>query len=253
MAKKKKKDDDVLSTNVIVQKLATHYWVRKPFTDDVPHEFLVYDSFDVKNGVNFIFGLTTVGDDKVLFNGDLYTTEKELLAAVEAYNSELMFPSNTYDPSCPGTTRTEMQLHWYLTTVLGYEADRNFMSEEIYVKKDAYGNNIGHIAVKTDDASIPNDVTSGTVSMTIGPRNIYTANFENGEEAVKAINALAFPGTAHNLSDAAKMLDTMEKYGFSYSKAIRIDYGQGGIENLSKVKDDVIERLEKMLKKLKES
>lgn len=250
MAKKKKKDD-VLSTNVIIQKLATRYYVIEPFTDDVAYEFLVYD--DMKT-FKFIFGLFTVGDDKVMFNGDLYSTEKELLAAVEAYNSELMFPTHTYDPSTPGTTRTEMQLHWYVTEILGYKYEHNFMGEEIYIKEDAYGNSIGHIGISITDAKIPNNVTSGVITMTVGTNKLYRVEFETADEGARGINALAFPGTAHILTDAVQAIDTMQKYGFAYENALRFDFGKdGALESISKVKDDVIERLEAMLKKLKAS
>lgn len=247
MAKKKKKDD-VLSTNVIVQKLATHYRVMKPFTEGVDYDYLVHEQ---GQGLKFLFGLFTVGDDRVVFNNDIYSAEKELLEAVKAYNDGLMFPPHTYDPSMPGTTRTEIQIDWYLRQVLGYEMSK--YSGNLYVKHNLYKMKQSEIRYEVDDAPIPNNSTSGSISMYVSESSFYHSQFENAEQAVKAINAFIYPGAVGTLTDAAMMLDTMHKYGFDYSGAISVEMKGFQIDSVSAVKDAVIQQLEDMLNQLKNS
>jgi hypothetical protein len=243
---RKKKGTEPLSTNVIVQKLATHYRVMKPFTDGVDYDYLVHEQ---GTGLKFIFGLFTVGDDRVVFNNDIYSTEKELLEAVKAYNDDLMFPPHTYDPSMPGTTRTELQINWYLRQVLGYELSK--YDADLYVKRNLYGQVQSKISYKVDEAPFPNNGTSGTISMYVSDTNFYHSKFENAEEAVKSVNALAYPGTVGVLTDSMKMLETMHKYGFDYNSAIDIKMNGFQIDSISKVKDTVIQQLEDMLTQLK--
>jgi len=245
MAKKAKKKEP-LSTNVIVQKLATHYRVMKPFTEGVDYDYLVHEQ---GQGLKFLFGLFTVGDNRVAFNNDIYSTEKELLEAVKAYNDGLMFPPYTYDPSMPGTTRTEIQIDWYLRQVLGYELSK--YDADTYVKRNLYGQVQGKICYKVYDAPIPNNSTSGTISMYVSESSFNISQFENAEQAVKAVNALAYPGTVGILTDSVKMLETMSKHGFDYSNAVSIQMKGFQIESISAVKDAVIEQLEDMLKQLK--
>lgn len=245
MARKKKKEEP-LSTNVIVQKLATHYRVIKPFTDGVSYDYLVYEQ---GQSFRFLFGLFTVGDDRVVFNNDIYSTEKELLDAVQSYNDGLMFPPHTYDPSMPGTTRTEIQLDWYLRQVLGYEFKR--YGSDTYVKRNLLGAIQSEISFKIDDASIPNNVTSGSIFMNVSESSFYTSPFTDAEQAVRGINALIFPVTIGVSTDAAKMLDTMHKYGFDYSNAVKFDMENLQVKNASLAKYTVIKQLEDMLKQLK--
>lgn len=243
---RKKKETEPLSTNVIVQKLATHYRVMKPFTDGVEYDYLVHEN---GKGLKFLFGLFTVGDDRVVFNNDIYSTEKKLLEAVKAYNDGLMFPPHTYDPSMPGTTRTEIQIDWYLRQVLGYEMSK--YDADLYVKCNPYGQVQSKISYKVDDAPIPNNSTSGTISMYTSETSFYHSKFDNAEQAVKAVNALVYPGTVGVLTSSVRTLETMHKYGFDYSGAISIEMKNFQIDNISAVKDAVIEQLEDMLKQLK--
>ena len=243
---RKKKETEPLSTNVIVQKLATHYRVMKPFTDGVEYDYLVHEQ---GQGLKFLFGLFTVGDNRVVFNNDIYSTEKELLDAVKAYNDGLMFPPHTYDPSMPGTTRTEIQINWYLRQVLGYEMSK--YDADSYVKRNLYGQVQGKICYKVDDAPIPNNCTSGTISMYVSDSNFYQSRFENAESAVKSINALSYAGTVGTITDSIKTFETMHKYGFDYSGAINIQMKGFQIDSVSALKDAVIEQLEDMLKQLK--
>lgn len=247
MAKKTKKTEP-LSTNVIVQKLATHYRVMKPFTDGVDYDYLVHEQ---GKGLKFIFGLFTVGDNRVAFNNDIYSTEKELLDAVKAYNDDLMFPPHTYDPSMPGTTRTEIQINWYLRQVLGYELSK--YDADVYVKRNLYGQIQSQIRYEVDYAPIPNNSTSGTISMYTSETSFYHSKFDNAEQAVKAVNALVYPGTVGVLTSSVRTLETMHKYGFDYSGAINIQMKNFQIDSISAVKDAVIEQLEDMLKQLKGS
>lgn len=243
---RKKKETEPLSTNVIVQKLATHYRVMKPFTDGVEYDYLVHEQ---GQGLKFLFGLFTVGDNRVAFNNDIYSTEKELLDAVKAYNDGLMFPPPTYDPSMPGTTRTEIQINWYLRQVLGYELSK--YDADLYVKCNPYGQVQSKISYKVDDAPIPNNCTSGTITMYVSDSNFYHSQFENAEDAVKSINALSYAGTVGTLTDSIKMLEAIHKYGFDYSSAINIQMKGFQIDSVSALKDAVIEQLEDMLKQLK--
>ena len=245
---RKKKQTEPLSTNVIVQKLATHYRVMKPFTDGVDYDYLVHEQ---GQGFNFVFGLFTVGDDRVVFNNDIYSTEKELLEAVKAYNDGLMFPPSTYDPSMPGTARTEQQLHWYLKQVLGYELSK--YDSDLYVKYNLYGQVQSKIRYEVDYASIPNNSTTGTISMYVSESSFYHSKFDNAEAAVKSINALAYAGTVGILTDSIKMLETMHKYGLDFSGAINVQMKGFQIDSISAVKDAVIQQLEDMLKQLKGS
>lgn len=247
MAKKTKKTEP-LSTNVIVQKLATHYRVMKPFTDGVDYDYLVHEQ---GQGLKFLFGLFTVGDDRVVFNNDIYSTEKELLEAVKAYNDDLLFPPDTYDPSMPGTTRTEIQINWYLRQVLGYELSK--YDADVYVKRNLYGQIQSQIRYEVDYVPIPNNSTSGTISMYTSETSFYRSTFENAEAAVKSINALVYPGTVGVLTSSVKTLETMHKYGFDYSGALNIEMKNFQIDSISAVKDAVIQQLEDMLKQLKGS
>ena len=243
---RKKKETEPLSTNVIIQKLATHYRVMKPFTDGVEYDYLVHEQ---GTGLKFLFGLFTVGDDRVVFNNDIYSTEKELLEAVKAYNDDLLFPPHTYDPSMPGTTRTEIQIDWYLRQILGYEMSK--YDSDLYVKRNLYGQVQSQIRYEVDYAPIPNNSTSGTISMYTSETSFYHSKFDNAEQAVKAVNALVYPGTVGVLTSSVRTLETMHKYGFDYSGAINIQMKNFQIDSISAVKDAVIEQLEDMLKQLK--
>ena len=81
--------------------------------------------------------------------------------------------------------------------------------------------------------------------------SFYHSKFDNAEQAVKAVNALVYPGTVGVLTSSVRTLETMHKYGFDYSGAISIQMKNFQIDNISAVKDAVIEQLEDMLKQLK--
>lgn len=194
--------------NEILKKLNETYYVLK----NGDSSYNIYD-VDSKNGIVYRFTVskTPSGNKTVIFNGEKYKDTKNLLDAVDKYNSNLEWPYYTYDPMLNENYRNECRIDSYLRGVLKMESN----GYNKYIIKDTYGN-----ALLTINVFFKQE--QGFVSMALSDGRYVDSKFSNAEEGVKAINSILMISLLGSINNSLKLLKNIKPNKLSDGSNIKV-------------------------------
>lgn len=240
------------SNEVLNELIELGYYLTKPFTiDSNEHngEVWVYMT-PTGGGLEYKFTVE-IGSRKksVEFNGNNYDNAESLLKAVDAWANGLMFPTNCYDPSYNKRYCTELKVHHVLNHIYGYEYNAESFSMNSFVRRNSFGEVVSTLYLKyNEDGSgqICKTYSRNTTSFTEVP-------FKDGEEAASIINSLLLIEASANMDDFITIVKNIDVNNIGSMKdAKTVDTTNFLNVKITDYKDEVLPKLEELVKKLKE-
>lgn len=240
------------SNDVLNELIELGYYLTKPFTidsDEHKGEVWVYMT-PTGGGLKYEFTVE-VGSRKksVEFNGNNYDNVESLLKAVDVWANGLKFPAECYDPSYTKRYCTELKVHHVLNDIYGYEYNTENFSMNSFVRRNSFGEVVSTLYLEyNEDGSgqICKTYSRNTTSFTEVP-------FKDGEEAASIINSLLLIEASANMDDFITIVKNIDVNNIGSMKdAKTVDTTNFLNVKITDYKDEVLPKLEELVKKLKE-
>lgn len=239
-----------LSTNnIVLNALNEEYPVMKfiGFAEHPKNSFIVYEPIEgdwanVKlDDMKFVCLVTTKGNKKVVWNDTEYTSSELLMADVDKYNAQRMFPAWTYNPQYTEDWRYPTQIGWFAQTKLGLCCEAN----ERWFIEDLDSHLFSFTLPTTWD--LINEVPS--IHFTLYGQHLFQA-FTSTEEACESIYSLyvTFLGQLANSVNVAVNRLPADVTPGDLSTVKKFDPNSWSFKS---VKDQLVVELEKILAVMK--